>query len=295
MELPEMTDEKREETGAWEEVQCILCGAEEGRTYFRQGDRGQFRFIKCAECGMVYLNPRPVPSSHQKPAGQRPRDFGIDFWKLWVEKEEWAKPDKLKELQNRDSLRALARYKKPGLLLEIGLMDADFIRAAQALGWDVLWQETDALIPPIEEEPANGYIHFAPAQFDAVTIRHTLENTTDPEGLLREVNRVLKDDGVLLAELPNVESIDKHHKRILLKNKLIRQRWSPGYIPEKYYAFSAKALHCLAERAGFRTLKWRTYSNRKNHFRFVYPLLNIFHWTKLGSKMRFILGKRNSD
>jgi len=281
----------------WQEVSCFLCGSSDSRTFFRQGNKGQYRFVKCSNCGMVYLNPRPVLPAKQVSDSQ-PRDFGVDFWKYWTDKEEREKPDKLKQLQNRDTLKELGRYAKPGLLLEIGVMDSDFIQTAQAFGWDVLWQETDGLIPPAqqpEQEFYTGYIRFSSEQFDAVTIRHTLEHAADPESLLREIHRILKPDGILLIEIPNIKSIDKIHKRILLKNKLIRRKWDDSYIPDKYYAFSPKALKLLVERADFMVLHWKTYSNRKNHLRFIFPFLNLFHLTKMGSKMRFILGKRKQN
>ena len=42
--------------------------------------------------------------------------------------------------------------------------------------------------------------------FDVVTLWHVLEHMRDPAGCLQEIHRILKDSGVLAAELPNIGS-----------------------------------------------------------------------------------------
>ncbi len=51
---------------------------------------------------------------------------------------------------------------------------------------------------------------FRKAEFDFVFLIHVIEHTAHPSDVLAEIRRVMKDSGVLLAETPNVYSLESY-------------------------------------------------------------------------------------
>ena len=63
---------------------------------------------------------------------------------------------------------------------------------------------------------------FASRTFDKVYCSEVLEHVRDPDSILREIRRLLKDDGVFVASVPNEKTIDRV-KRLLRLARL--DRW----------------------------------------------------------------------
>src|SRR5262249_37323679 len=47
---------------------------------------------------------------------------------------------------------------------------------------------------------------FANASFDIVTLFHVMEHVVNPRAVLAEVSRILKPDGALVLQVPNIDS-----------------------------------------------------------------------------------------
>jgi SAM-dependent methyltransferase len=64
---------------------------------------------------------------------------------------------------------------------------------------------------------ADGF-PFPAASFDAIVFADVLEHLVDPWRVLREAVRLLADDGVVVASIPNVQNLD-------VVRRLLRGRW----------------------------------------------------------------------
>jgi SAM-dependent methyltransferase len=78
--------------------------------------------------------------------------------------------------------------------------------------------------------------------FDVVTLYHVLEHTPDPLEICREVHRILKEDGFLVIQVPNRDS---------LQYRIFKKRWAAFDVPRDLYYFGAQTLRALVERSGF--------------------------------------------
>ena len=87
------------------------------------------------------------------------------------------------------------------------------------------------------EHQAYKTVAVAPASMDLVTMYHVLEHIPDPADALRHCHRWLKDDGLLVVEVPNFISVQQ----------------APGhqFIKGHLYYFHREALCALARQCGF--------------------------------------------
>ena len=84
--------------------------------------------------------------------------------------------------------------------------------------------------------------HFRDGEFDVVTMIHVLEHLPNPRQVIREIFRVLKEDGVLLVVVPNFAGWSSERDR---------DRWK-WLQPENHYShFTPLTIARLVEGEGF--------------------------------------------
>lgn len=192
-------------------VPCPLCGSFSWKPAFVRADNG--KVVRCVDCGLLYLNPRPTESSiaglydqsyfTQAGHGSAYHDYlGTDLAAM----ENGAHSGFL-------AMDVLKRHISPSgkLLLDVGCGCGTLLQIARQRGYTVRGIEISAYMAAqarklfhldVEEgrlEDAN----FDDEEFDVVTALEVLEHLTDPVSWLREIHRVLKPGGWLLLTTPN--------------------------------------------------------------------------------------------
>jgi SAM-dependent methyltransferase len=79
--------------------------------------------------------------------------------------------------------------------------------------------------------------------FDVVTLWDVLEHLHDPAATLREIHRILKDDGILVVRVPNLASWNAH---------LFGRYWAGLDAPRHLYVFSPATLTRLQSQNGLK-------------------------------------------
>lgn len=207
-------------------------------------DDRRFILLKCGGCGFVYLDPDTAPASdmglYQENYYRKMRGLSGLLERLFLEERK----------------RTLESLKKGGALLDIGCGTGEFLRIMQLGGWNASGVEPS----PAAAGHAPGVRVYrselkdaglAPGSFDAVTLWHVLEHLPDPSASLRELRALLKDDGVLLVSVPNIDS---------LQAKLGGERWFPLELPRHKWHFSPATLGELLRRCGFGIVSVRHFS-----------------------------------
>jgi 2-polyprenyl-3-methyl-5-hydroxy-6-metoxy-1,4-benzoquinol methylase len=95
------------------------------------------------------------------------------------------------------------------------------------------------------------------AGFDVITLISVLQHTADPKGLLLNINKLLKDNGLLFIEIMNNGSLlylmgDIYYK-MTGSNKTTHL--SPTFPSYQIYGFSKKSIKMILEMTGFRIVK----------------------------------------
>ena len=222
-----------------ETVPCPLCG--ERRTVSHLACDG-FAFVRCAACGLVYQNPRPVFDDLRE-------RYAADYfaYELANEKNFFG----LMRLGLRDirfSKRAEA-FPLPRTFLDIGCATGMLIESMKTEGWqvrgvDICRESADYgkrhrgvdIFPGTLEEA-----HFPDNTFSAIHFSHLIEHVPDPRAFLLEVRRILKPGGVAIITTPNVDGFQA---------RLFKQAWRSA-IADHLVLFSKRTLRRLIEESGF--------------------------------------------
>jgi len=117
------------------------------------------------------------------------------------------------------------------------------------LGWEVYGVEVDERACAEAKKRGLDIFHgqleeagFPEDYFDLVRMNHILEHLPHPLRSLKEAKRVLREEGKLLIQVPNVESLSAH---------LFGERWYHLDLPRHLFHFSPHTLRSLLEKASF--------------------------------------------
>jgi SAM-dependent methyltransferase len=141
----------------------------------------------------------------------------------------------------------------PGRVLDVGCGDGDFLADLRRLGWEGYGTEFSEVACELTRARGinvrQGSLRsagFPDRFFDVVTIWHVLEHLPEPAAELAEARRILRDDGLLVLEVPNSGC---------LTFQLCQERWWPLDIPRHLQHFTPATLARLLDRSGFTSLR----------------------------------------
>lgn len=197
----------------WEAVQhCDLC---RGRRFEHAFDRGVdgARLQKCATCGLVFLDPRPLPDEVARWydssyfTGEGPISLGDQY------------------LENADAgirhgtepfFQLSRRVPLKGRrLLEVGVGGGAFLVQCRQAGAEVVGLEISSFAAErvraeygIEVHVGSPEASTLPADgFDVVTFTDVLEHVLSPTDFLQGLTRFLRPGGLLFGLVPNLDAV----------------------------------------------------------------------------------------
>jgi len=150
--------------------------------------------------------------------------------------------------------RTITKRKEPGRILDVGCGAGHFLNGMKLRGWQTFGIEVSEGAAAYARERFGLEVHvgeleeaeFPAACFDVITLWHVLEHLHDPLATLMEINRLLKDDGLLVFAIPNWESVDA---------RLFGEFWVGLDVPRHLYVFARPALESLLFEAGFKIVE----------------------------------------
>lgn len=153
------------------------------------------------------------------------------------------------------------RLLKPGKkLLDIGCWDGRLLTYIDQAG---LFQELygiDISSDGIEKVLSRGFcaavvdlnnesLPFPDEFFDAVTFLAVLEHVFDPYAVIQEIHRILRPDGILIIDVPNVASFS-NRVRIMIGHLPVTSR-DPGWDGGHLHYFTKRSLDRFLTSQGF--------------------------------------------
>jgi len=241
----------------FENVSCGLCGSSKYVNHLCRGDlslflEGKFQLVRCSECGLVYLNPRPAQASM---AEIYPDHYDQYTPTLKDEPSPIKRWERIYGLRKR--IKPIIGQKKTGRLLDVGCATGDFLEVMQmSKDWELHGVEISSSASDHARLTLNlpivtGSLEDAKYQdnfFDVITMWNVIEHLSDPLATLKELRRILKPDGLLVFNTPNLDSLDA---------KIFKQYWIGYELPRHFYVFSNKTLDKMLTKAGFTTVETR--------------------------------------
>jgi len=137
-----------------------------------------------------------------------------------------------------------------GKVLDIGCGTGDRLDVFRTLGFEASGVETSDSADYAKEQLKLNVIkgdlvsaHFPDNFFDIVTLYNVLEHTHNPMRVCKEVNRILKEDGFLVIQVPNKDS---------LQSKIFKKRWVAFDVPRDLYYYGIGTIRSLLKKAKFK-------------------------------------------
>jgi len=149
-------------------------------------------------------------------------------------------------------------FEGKGVLLDIGCGSGSYISWLQGLqlGWQGYGVEIDR--KAVEKARARGLevfcgplklANFQSAFFDLIRLNHVFEHIPEPIPELREMHRILKPNGKLMMELPNIKSINY---------RLFKKFWFHLDPPRHMNHYRPTVISSILKNEGFRVIGIRT-------------------------------------
>lgn len=268
---------------------CDVCGSTSfheiaaGYDYELLTCTNRWTYVKCDECGMVWLNPRPDVSALG--TIYPPTYYAYNYDQL--------SPIARKGKEAMDALKlksilAVGGGARPGRYLDVGCGDGRYLEIMAKKGVpksELYGLELDERI--VSELRAKGFnVHCERVEaatslpedgFDLITMFHVIEHVASPREVVERLVSLLRPGGVLAMETPNIDSLDAR----LFKSGT----WGGFHIPRHWYLFDPATFRRLAGDAGLEVtgIKYQT-----GHAFWAY---SFHHKLRYGAKPRHRLAR----
>lgn len=189
---------------------CRLCGSARSRLYLARvyALGGQtFDLRQCRDCRLVYVHPFPEVEALRGLYSEK--YFHSDF-ACGIRSGSYLETERSRVEEYREILREIESRKPSGRLLEVGCAAGSFLNYARRTGFEVMGVDISAWAAKTGREQFGLDIRVGRLQeaalpekfFDVVFLGDLLEHEPEPVGFLREADRVLKDDGLVVIKVP---------------------------------------------------------------------------------------------
>jgi 2-polyprenyl-3-methyl-5-hydroxy-6-metoxy-1,4-benzoquinol methylase len=189
---------------------CVLCGSDDIEELSRRARDGRrLRTTICRRCGLVWANPPPVENAVRTYYSE---EYRQDYK---------GTPARTLPQIYHAGLGALARYRAVAHLLaagdailDVGCGGGELVYLLRRLGFDATGIEPDRSFSQAARSTLGLPVHTGfvqdfdspDAAFRAILMYHVLEHVDSPMAVLARLRRWLRDDGVLIVEVPNIEA-----------------------------------------------------------------------------------------
>lgn len=235
---------------------CPICESEYAQVLYKSiPENPNFSIVRDPKSGLIFVNPMPTEEEIEKIYTKKyfeksPHEVGVGYEsyssRIETDEEYFGKRVELVEefIGDREDVR----------LLDIGCAYGYFLNMAKQKGWDVSGVDiSEFAVTKAKElfglDVFQGTLQeaqFNDSEFDVVTFWGMLEHLRNPLKELKEARRILKDDGILVAGVPNAESLQAE----LLGNNF--------YFGDHLYNFTPRTISMIIKKAGFEIVNLST-------------------------------------
>jgi ubiquinone/menaquinone biosynthesis C-methylase UbiE len=250
-----------QQTGlALEACRCAICGIDDaepvgvGEDFEYRTCPDTFLAVRCLQCGLVFLNPRPAEEAMPRiyPDNYHAFDFTPESFGLVLRVR--------RKLESRRLLKFAKGIPADAKIIDIGCGDGFHLKLLRDSGpktWSLEGVDTDARA--VKAATSDGLtIHHGPLEdlqlpenrYHLALMIMTVEHLNDPVRTLREATRILAPGGRLVIVTDNTGSPDFW----LFQGR----HWGGYHFPRHTYLFNTATLAKLAENVGLKPRSIRT-------------------------------------
>lgn len=236
------------------------------------GRARRWDILRCKSCGFGWTSPPLAESeisSHYPPTylgeiESRLREFAdgtLQRSRSWLEE--------------TGKARLVEQFLPGGKILDVACGDAKFLWALDGRRWERFGVDISATtvelvrasLPGIRLVSGNIFDPaLDPIRFDVLTFWHALEHLPGTRRVLARAASLLREGGVLVVSVPNIDSIQAD---------LFRRHWYPfDDVPRHLYHFSSRSLGIFLADSGLEIMARRRYSPRVTRHSLKHSALN---------------------
>lgn len=217
-----------------ENIACAFCNGEDNKPF----DKSQgWTIVECTKCGFKFTNPRPtaeeLPKFYDRDYYLDEEIFGESYQEDGGAESDFIYPKRITELENWFSER--------GKVLELGAARGGYVNALAKRGWKAQGIDISEYAVGFGRKRYGvdliaGTLESVDFQdtFDAIVMYQVLEHVPSPKKILEESYGLLNENGIIVIEVPNLESFDMkiNKKRKMYSYDLPRHlsHFSPGFL-----------------------------------------------------------------
>jgi len=276
----------------WENVNCPICSAKDSRLLEKFGPDHRYTYVRCISCGLAYLNPRP--RYNEEFINTAYSVYLPDLSDLWVNNSLTKEGKKQYDWANK-SIKKYENFVKPGRFLEVGCARGLYSKVAKDRGWetkavDISKTMIDLARKVFGIDAIHGdWLNVIPnsPKFDLIYCSHVIEHIPNPNEWMLGFKEILNPNGILVIEVPNMNSPDRKFKRNFKRIGLRKDKWAKWRTPDHLFEPDENSFKYLISVSGFSIVTNETYSRKHNSEKF----LQHFYHSQLrwGSNLRFVL------
>jgi 2-polyprenyl-3-methyl-5-hydroxy-6-metoxy-1,4-benzoquinol methylase len=270
---------------------CLMCGSGEHdvatqdvRDFYFDADPGTFTYLRCRNCGSLWLQARPVGErlaraysayyTHTAPPPPPPKRGGIRgiLREAYLRARFAAKDGTLDRMivsatrmLGRDNANIDEQFrfapKAPARILDYGCGSGEYLLRMQTFGHQLHGVEYDPqlLMSLAEREIAIDDVASITddrwyEEFDHITLAHVLEHVTDPGALLCRLFGWLKPGGTLFIEVPNGDATGL---------AIFGRYWRGLEAPRHFSLSNRESTIAALQQAGFRVVRQHISNNAR--------------------------------
>ena len=244
-------------------MSCYLCNS---KNYFKRSgsvrDDSNIDILECSVCGLVYLSSLShIKEGHYEESGMHSAELKI---------EKWLQESKEDDNRRYEFVKGKIANKT---LLDFGCGAGGFIEIVKQYAKKVSGIELEkALQPSFKKRGLKVFPNMLEAQkeglkYDLITAFHVVEHLHNPKRVLKELSKLLNEEGEIIIEVPNSDDV-----LLTLYENNGFQNFS--YWSHHLFLFNEKTMTELVKQAGLK-LNWIKHIQR-------YPLSNHLYWMAKG-------------
>lgn len=249
-------------------MNCRICNSDRIKTVFSFDIAS---LLKCRNCGIMFWD--KIPTKEQIQHLYSNKDY-MEYHSAYFKDSYEGYDENSQHIKNYSEIlnTMTTKYNTRGYLLDVGCATGVFLDLARKKGWKTKGIEISPDFADYGRKHFNLDIfcgELAEAQlrdktFDCITGWDILEHIADPVAFLKEIRRLLKDDGIIFIWTINAKSILNY-----LGHFLYRISFGKISAPVKklygfedfsfhhLYFFSPQSLQYLLEKCGFEVLEFK--------------------------------------
>jgi SAM-dependent methyltransferase len=228
-----------------ESTVCPICEVSDAALF---GECDGLNIVRCRRCGLLYVNPRLTKEALRQ-------HYASEYIPTVQVVESGFGSRRESSLQLVANM--VQAIKQGGKILDVGCAGGAFLRLFPVNRWERFGVEPSTTAADyarrvngvnVKEGELRGAV-YPDAFFDVISCLDVIFMLGDPVADLKEMHRILADDGILIVEIPG------YHFRLLKNTGVVSQllygKWIAMNPKELLYYFSDDTMRRLLVKSGF--------------------------------------------